>query len=63
MSKQIPIQTTEIITVSADVDQVMCDGGGGTLGHPVVYYSFDQKKLVECLYCDRIFTKVKAKKS
>lgn len=47
----------EKIIVAADVDQVACDGGGGPLGHPLVYYSFDGKDSVECLYCDRVFVK------
>lgn len=55
------IPAPEIITVSAKVDQVMCDGGGGPLGHPTVYYTFDGKEMIECLYCDRQFVKAKAK--
>lgn len=45
----------EIINVAPGVDQVACDGGGGPLGHPLVYYSFDAGPRVECLYCDRVF--------
>ncbi len=63
MSKQSPAHAPEIITVSAHIDQVMCDGGGGPLGHPVVYYTFDTKNTVECLYCDRVFVKSKGKKA
>lgn len=47
----------EIITVSIDTTQVACDGGGGALGHPRVYYTFDGKDEVVCGYCDRLFTK------
>ena len=47
----------EIIKVEKDVDQVACDGGGGTLGHPIVWYSFDDQDIVECGYCDRMFIK------
>ena len=47
----------ETIKVDADADQVSCDGGGGPLGHPVVWYSFDGQDEVECLYCDRVFIK------
>lgn len=48
----------EIITVAADTDEVSCDGGGGALGHPIVWYSFDDDKNdVECGYCDRMFMK------
>ena len=51
------IDTPETIAVSADTDQVSCDGGGGPLGHPLVYYSFDGRTSVDCLYCDRHFVK------
>lgn len=47
----------ETLYVPADADQVKCDGGGGPLGHPVVFYSFDGKDTVDCLYCDRRFIK------
>ncbi len=53
----------EIISVAATTTQVMCDGGGGSLGHPTVYYVFEDKETVECLYCDRVFIKSKVKKS
>jgi uncharacterized Zn-finger protein len=47
----------EVITVDASADQVSCDGGGGALGHPLVWYSFDGQSQVECGYCDRLFVK------
>ena len=47
----------EVIMVDRDADEVACDGGGGALGHPVVWYSFDGKDMVECMYCDRQFVK------
>lgn len=47
----------EIIEVDRDTDEVSCDGGGGPLGHPVVWYTFYDQQKVECGYCDRIFTK------
>lgn len=49
--------TPEIINVPADTDEVMCDGGHGALGHPVVWYTFDGKNSVDCGYCDRQFIK------
>lgn len=33
--------------------RVKCDGGGGPLGHPVVYYTIGDEGFAECLYCDR----------
>lgn len=34
--------------------RVCCDGGGGALGHPKVYYSLEDGQ-VECGYCGRRF--------
>ena len=42
----------EVVYVS--VKSVPCDGGGGALGHPKVYYSLDNGE-AECGYCDRKF--------
>ncbi len=55
------IQPPELITVDDDADEVRCDGGDGALGHPVVWYSFDNGDFVECGYCDRGFVKKRAK--
>ena len=35
--------------------RVACDGGGGVLGHPKVWYEMSQDGEVECLYCGRVF--------
>jgi len=53
-------QAPEIIEVSPDADSVRCDGGGGPMGHPVVWYSFDGRDRLECAYCDRLFLKKSA---
>lgn len=47
----------EILLVPEGMHSVACNGGGA-LGHPKVYYSFDGKEEVVCGYCDRLFTKV-----
>ena len=47
----------EIISVARDVDEVVCDGGDGALGHPQVWYSFDGRDELTCSYCGRVFTK------
>lgn len=54
-------QDPEVIIVEDDLDGVSCDGGGGPLGHPRVWYSFDGQDMVECGYCDRLFVKRRAK--
>jgi uncharacterized Zn-finger protein len=46
----------EIFLVPEDRHQVSCNGGGA-LGHPKVYYTFDGQDEVVCGYCDRLFTK------
>ena len=43
----------EVIVVTQK--RVMCDGGGGALGHPRVYYDMGDEDFVECGYCDRRF--------
>jgi len=53
----------EKIIVDNDVDGVSCDGGGGALGHPISWYSFDGQDYVECGYCDRVFVKKRSKKA
>ena len=40
----------EIIYV--DQHRIACDGGGGALGHPKVYYSLETG-VVDCGYCGR----------
>jgi uncharacterized Zn-finger protein len=45
-------QPPEIIIV--DEERVSCDGSGGALGHPRVWYSLEDGK-AECGYCDRLF--------
>lgn len=57
MSNQPP----EVIPVDNDTDEVSCDGGGGALGHPIVWYTLDRNDWVECGYCDRLFVKKRAK--
>ncbi len=56
-SSKPPTPAPEMIMVDPHTDTVSCDGGGGPLGHPLVYYSFDGADRVECLYCDRVFVK------
>lgn len=55
------IEPPEVIVVDDDADEVRCDGGGGALGHPVVFYTFDRRDFIECGYCDRAFVKKRAK--
>jgi uncharacterized Zn-finger protein len=43
----------EIVVVSTK--KVACDGVGGALGHPKVWYDMSEQDYVECKYCDRVF--------
>ena len=47
--------TDEITPVRVDTHSVACDGGGGALGHPLVYLAIDKSGRVECPYCSRLF--------
>lgn len=47
------MQVTETVTV--DTPRVACDGGGGALGHPMIYLSFGDKRDITCPYCSRHF--------
>ncbi|MFK7838883.1 MAG: zinc-finger domain-containing protein, partial [Bdellovibrionales bacterium] len=53
----------EKIIVDDHLDGVACDGGGGALGHPKSWYSFDGQDCVQCGYCDRLFVKQRAAKT
>ena len=41
--------------VVVSTKRVACDGGGGALGHPLVYMDMGEDSFVECGYCDRRF--------
>ncbi|MEQ1782823.1 MAG: zinc-finger domain-containing protein [Hyphomonadaceae bacterium] len=43
----------EVVLVATK--KVACDGGGGALGHPKVWYDMSEQDYVECKYCDRLF--------
>ncbi|MBM3482001.1 MAG: zinc-finger domain-containing protein [Alphaproteobacteria bacterium] len=40
-------------TIEVENLNVGCDGGGGPLGHPMVYLSLEAKGEVDCPYCGR----------
>ena len=35
--------------------RISCDGGGGALGHPLVWLTIGDGGFVECPYCDKRF--------
>mgnify|MGYP006281129591 FL=1 len=42
-------------TILVTKTRISCDGGGGALGHPRVWYTIGPEGYVECGYCDRKF--------
>ncbi len=43
-----PVETIAVETLT-----VGCDGGGGALGHPLVYLTLSHEGRAECPYCSR----------
>ena len=41
-------------TIEVERLNVVCDGGGGALGHPRVYLTLGEGK-IECGYCGRMY--------
>lgn len=41
--------------VHVKTHRVSCEGSGGALGHPKVFYDIPPGGQATCLYCDRIF--------
>ncbi|MGK9170167.1 zinc-finger domain-containing protein [Inquilinus limosus] len=57
MQPAATLQPSEVIEVDRDVETVGCDGGGGPLGHPMVYYPIGHQSEVVCNYCGRRFVR------
>jgi uncharacterized Zn-finger protein len=53
----LPTSLSAPIMVGADTSGVKCNGGNAALGHPEVYYSFDNGTEVTCGYCGQVFSK------
>jgi len=47
----------EVIKVEAETKTICCDGGQDSLGHPSVYYTFDDSEKITCSYCGKIYIK------
>ncbi|HWK47604.1 MAG TPA: zinc-finger domain-containing protein [Stellaceae bacterium] len=45
----------DVETILVDTKTVGCNGGGGPLGHPLVYLNLSVNGRVECPYCSRLF--------
>ena len=45
---------------TVDTEVLSCDGGGGPLGHPLVYLNMEGKGRIDCPYCGRRFVLTQA---
>lgn len=54
MTNAKPSATPDPEVIYVSTHRVACNGGGGALGHPVVWYSLEDGEAV-CGYCDRKF--------
>ena len=51
------------VKVDPDIETICCDGGQDGLGHPAVYYVFDQSDKIVCSYCSKTYIRDKNKQS
>ena len=51
------MQKSDIIKVDLNTETICCDGGQDSLGHPAVYYTFNDKNKIVCEYCGTSFIK------
>ena len=54
MMDKTPSTTPDPDVIYVETLRVSCNGGGGALGHPIVWYSLEDGE-AECGYCDRKF--------
>lgn len=45
-----PVESVEVEDV-----KVVCDGGGGTVGHPRVFLNMGEARQIDCPYCGKRF--------
>ena len=51
------MEDLKTIKVEYNTETICCDGGQDSLGHPAVYFAFDQQNKIICNYCGKIFIK------
>ena len=51
------------VKVKANTETICCDGGEDEIGHPAVYYTFDQSDKIVCSYCSKTYIRDKNKQS
>ena len=47
------------VKVNPSIETICCDGGQDELGHPAVYYTFDQSNKIVCSYCSKTISEIK----
>ena len=52
-----------VVKVDPDIQTICCDGEQDELGHPAVYYTFDQSDKIVCSYCSKMYIRDKNKQS
>ena len=45
----------DIVEVDPKTETISCDGGEDGLGHPAVYYTFNNENKIVCGYCGKMF--------
>ena len=53
----------DTVKVDPNIETICCDGGQDGLGHPAVYYTFDQSDKIVCGYCSKTYIRDKNKQS
>ena len=51
------MQELKIVKVDQEIETICCDGGEDSLGHPAVYFTFNNQNIIVCNYCGRTFIK------
>ena len=51
------------VKVDPNTETICCDGGQDSLGHPTVYFTFDQSNKIVCSYCSKMYIRDKNKQS
>jgi len=49
----------DTIKVENKTETICCDGGQDGLGHPAVYYTFDDQNKIVCGYCGKTYIREK----
>ena len=49
----------DAVKVDSNTETICCDGDQDGLGHPAVYYTFNDKNKIVCSYCSKTFVRNK----